>query len=130
MPDLPMSDQYIPRIVVIDDDDSVSEPIRMLMEAHGWEAMTYHSCEAFLADLDADNPPSCMILDLYFPRMTGLELQQSLLGKGITIPTIVLTARPDGALALSSVEAGALEVITKPVEGDQLIDKVKAAIKQ
>jgi two-component system response regulator FixJ len=123
-----MADQHIPRIVVIDDDDSVSEPIRMLMEAHGWEAKTYHSCEAFLADLDADDPPSCMILDLFFPRMTGVELQQCLVGKGITIPTIVLTARPDGSLALASSKAGALEIITKPVEGDQLIDKVEAAI--
>ena len=69
-----------------------------------------------------------MVLDLYFPRMTGVELQRSLVEKGITIPTIVLTARPDGSLALSSVEAGALEVITKPVAGDQLIEKIEAAI--
>ena len=123
-----MANQYNPRIVVIDDDDCVSEPIRMLMELHGWEARSYHSCEAFLADFDSDNPPSCMILDLYFPRMSGAELQRSLVGKDITIPTIVLTARPYGSLAISSIEAGALEIITKPVEGDQLIEKIEAAI--
>jgi FixJ family two-component response regulator len=123
-----MTKGHNPRIVVIDDDDSVSEPIRMLMELNGWEAKSYHSCEAFLADFDTDNPPSCMILDLYFPRMTGVDLQWSLVEKGITIPTIVLTARPDGSLALSSVEAGALEVITKPVAGDQLIKKIEAAL--
>jgi FixJ family two-component response regulator len=123
-----MTNRHNPRIVVIDDDDSVSEPIRMLIELHGWEAKSYHSCEAFLADLDTDNPPSCMILDLYFPRMSGVDLQQSLIGKDITIPTIVLTARPDGSLARSSIEAGALEIVTKPVEGDQLIEKIEAAI--
>jgi len=123
-----MINRPIPRIVVIDDDDSVSEPLRMLMELQGWEAKSYHSCEAFLAEFDTDDPPSCVVLDLYFPRMTGVELQQSLVKKGITIPTIVLTARPDGSLALSSVEAGALEVITKPVKGDQLIEKIEAAI--
>jgi two-component system response regulator FixJ len=123
-----MTNRDNPRIVVIDDDDSVSEPISMLIKLHGWEAKSYHSCEAFLADFDTDNPPSCMILDLYFPRMSGVELQRSLVEKGITIPTIVLTARPDGSLALSSVEAGALEVITKPVAGDQLIEKIEAAI--
>ena len=123
-----MANRHKPRIVVIDDDDSVSEPIRMLIELRGWKAKSYHSCEAFLADLDTDNPPSCMILDLYFPRMSGVGLQRSLLEKGITIPTIVLTARPDGSLALSSVEAGALEIITKPVDGDQLIEKIEAAI--
>ena len=123
-----MTNQHNPRIVVIDDDDSVSEPIRMLVELRGWEAKSYHSCEAFLADFDTDNLPSCMILDLYFPRMSGVELQQSLVEKGITIPTIVLTARPYGSVALSSIEAGALEIITKPVEGNQLIEKVEAAI--
>jgi len=123
-----MTNRHNPRIVVIDDDDSVSEPIRMLIELQGWEAQSYHSCEAFLADLDTDDPPSCMILDLYFPRMSGVELQQSLVGKDITIPTIVLTARPDGTLARSSIEAGALEIITKPVEGDQLIERIEAAI--
>ena len=123
-----MANQHNSRIVVIDDDDSISEPIRMLIEMHGWEASSYHSCEAFLADVDTDNPPSCMILDLYFPRMSGAELQRSLVGKGITIPTIVLTARPYGLLALSSIEAGALEIITKPVAGDQLIEKIEAAI--
>ena len=123
-----MTNQHNSRIVVIDDDDCVSEPIRMLMELHGWEARSYHSCEAFLADFDSDNPPSCMILDLYFPRMSGAELQRSLVGKDITIPTIVLTARPYGSLAISSIEAGALEIITKPVEGDQLIEKIEAAI--
>ncbi len=123
-----MTNRHNPRIVVIDDDDSVSEPIRMLIELHGWEAKSYHSCEAFLADLDTDNPPSCMILDLYFPRMSGVDLQQSLIGKDITIPTIVLTARPDGSLARSSSEAGALEIVTKPVKGDQLIEKIEAAI--
>ena len=123
-----MTNQHNPRIVVIDDDDSVSEPIRMLVELRGWEAKSYHSCEAFLADFDTDNPPSCMILDLYFPRMSGAQLQQSLVEKGITIPTIVLTARPYGSVALSSIEAGALEIITKPVEGNQLIEKVEAAI--
>jgi two-component system response regulator FixJ len=60
--------------------------------------------------------------------MSGVGLQQSLLERGITIPTIVLTARPDGSLARSSVEAGALEIVTKPVEGDQLIEKIEAAI--
>ena len=123
-----MTNPHNPHIVVIDDDDTVSEPIRMLIELHGWEASSYHSCEDFLADFDTGSPPSCMILDLYFPQMSGLDLQRSLIGKGITIPTIVLSARPDGSLAQSSIEAGALEIITKPVAGDQLIEKIEAAI--
>ena len=123
-----MTTQHNPCIVIIDDDDSVSDPIRMLIELHGWEARSYHSCEAFLADFDTDSPPSCIILDLYFPGMSGAELQRTLVEKGITIPTIVLTARPDSSLALSSIKDGALEIITKPVEGDQLIEKIEAAI--
>jgi FixJ family two-component response regulator len=117
-----------PRIAVIDDDDYVSDPMRMLLELQGWSATCYKSCDAFLAELDTDDPPACMILDLHFPRMNGVQLQEHLKGLGIRIPTIVLTARPDGPLAEPALRAGAREIVTKPVDGEQLIDKIKAAL--
>jgi FixJ family two-component response regulator len=123
-----MTDGRKQLIAIIDDDDSVSDPIRMLLELHGWEAKPYRSCEDFLNDLNMDNPPACLILDLHFPGMNGVELQQSLSNKNIAIPTIVLTARPDGPLAPLSLKAGALEVVTKPIKGHQLVQKIKAVI--
>jgi len=123
-----MTGPHKPRVVVIDDDDLVSDPIRMLVELQGWSAISYKSCEAFLADFDIDDAPACMILDLYFPKMNGVELQRQLTQLGTHIPTIVLTARPDGPLAASALKAGAREIITKPVDGDELIDKIKTAL--
>lgn len=117
-----------PRIVVIDDDDSVSDAIRMLVELQGWTAISYRSCEGFLAEFSVDDPPSCIILDLHFPKMNGTQLQRQLTQSGVRVPTIVLTARPDSPLAASALQAGAREIITKPVDGDELIQKITSAL--
>ena len=123
-----MTKKQMLSIAVVDDDDSVSEPIQILIEMNGWQANTYTSCEAFLDDLQPDSPPDCLVLDLQFPRMNGVELQRTLKRKGLQIPTIVLTAHPDGALAASAVREGALEITTKPVSSDELIKKIGIAV--
>ena len=123
-----MADSPTLSIAVVDDDDSVSDPIRMLIEMHGWQARTYRSCESFLAEMRPGALPDCLILDLRFPKMSGVELQRQLTKSGLNIPTIVLTAHPDGPLAIAALTAGALEVVTKPVSSDQLIRKIGSAV--
>ena len=123
-----MSDADQTRIVVIDDDDSISDAIRLLMEQNGWEATTYRSCEAFIDEFDRNDPPNCMILDLHFSGMSGVDLQRCLAREGMTIPTIVLTAWPDSELSSLAAEAGAIEVITKPASSDQLFRAIENAI--
>lgn len=123
-----MTDSRTPRIVVIDDDDTVSDAIQLLMQLRGWEAKRYRSCEDFIDQFDKDEPPACMILDLYFKGMSGVELQQFLAEQGVQIPTIVLTAWPDKALSRQAVEAGAIEVFTKPVSSDRLLQAVESVI--
>ena len=125
-----MADSRTLSIAVVDDDDSVSDPIRILIEMHGWQAKTYRSCESFLAEMQPGTLPDCLILDLRFPRMSGVELQQQLTKSGLNIPTIVLTAHPDGPLAIAALTAGALEVVTKPISSDQLIRKIGVAVKE
>ena len=115
-------------IAVVDDDDSVSDPIRMLIEMHGWQARTYRSCESFLAEMQRSTLPDCLILDLRFPRMSGVELLRRLTKSGLNIPTIVLTAHPNGPLAIAAITAGALEVATKPISSDQLLSKISIAV--
>jgi len=123
-----MTDSRKLSVAVVDDDDSVSDPMRILIEMHGWQAKTYKSCESFLAEMRRNVLPDCLILDLRFPRMSGVELQRNLTRLGMNIPTIVLTAHPDGPLAKSAVKAGALEIITKPVSSDQLIAKIRITV--
>jgi FixJ family two-component response regulator len=115
-------------VAVVDNDDSVSDPIRILIEMHGWQAQTYKTCESFLAEMRRSTLPDCLVLDLQFPQMSGVELQRNLTKSGMNIPTIVLTAHPDGPLAMSALTAGALEIVTKPVSSDQLIAKIRTAV--
>ena len=123
-----MTDSHKLSVAVVDDDDSVSDPIRILIEMHGWRAKTYQSCESFLAEMRRSALPDCLVLDLRFPQMSGVELQRNLTKSGMNIPTIVLTAHPDGPLAKSALTAGALEIVTKPVSSDQLIAKIRIAV--
>jgi len=123
-----MSNAVSPRIVVIDDDDYVSDPIRMLAEMQGWSATSYKSCETFLAEFDAADPPACIVLDLHFPKMNGVELLAELRESGVRLPVIVLTAHPDGPLTGPALQAGATEVLTKPVDGDRLIATIDAVL--
>ncbi len=116
-------------IAVVDHDDSVSDPIKILIEMNGWRAKTYKSCESFLEEIQRSALPDCLVLDLRFPRMGGVELLQKLTKSDLNIPTIILTAHPDGPLATSALTAGALEIITKPVSGDQLITKIGIAVR-
>lgn len=127
-PYLMMSKANAPRIVVIDDDDYVSDPIRMLAELQGWAATSYKSCETFLADFDVSDPPACIVLDLHFPKMSGVELLQQLRDLDQRIPVIVLTAHPDGPLIGPAQKAGATEILTKPVDGDELVARICAAL--
>jgi FixJ family two-component response regulator len=115
-------------VAVVDNDDSVSDPIRILIEMHGWQAQTYKTCESFLAEMRRTTLPDCLILDLRFPRMSGVELLRQLTKNGLNIPTIVLTAHPDSPLAIAALTAGALEVVTKPISSDELISKIRLAV--
>lgn len=125
-----MPDADKTRIVVIDDDDSISDAIQLLVEMHGWEARTYRSCEAFIDGVDGNDPPDCLVLDLHFKGMSGVELQQCLAREGMTIPTVVLTAWPDSELSSMAAKAGAIEIMTKPASSEQLLEAIENAVSQ
>jgi FixJ family two-component response regulator len=104
-------------IAVIDDDESVRESLPDLLGEFGFDTIAFDAAEAFLAS-DAIDDVSCLILDITMPGMTGPELQQALIGKGLRIPVIFITAQADTNVRAGLLQKGAVDCLFKPF-GDQ-----------
>ena len=112
-------------IYVVDDDASVRDAVGRLVRSAGWKVETFASAQAFLASRWAD-VPSCLILDVQLPGLSGLDLQQRLADSGACTSIIFLTGHGDIPTSVRAIKAGALEFLTKPYADGDLI----AAIEQ
>lgn len=101
-------------VAVVEDDASILDAIRLVLEDEGWDARMYPTGEAFLADLERGNAFDCVLIDPHLPGKTGAEVALALAGSGV--PMLVLTARPDSPLTSLVAQLGARAVITKPVD--------------
>jgi FixJ family two-component response regulator len=113
-----------PWIAVVDDDPAVLKALSRLLRSHAFRARTYESGQEFLAALPA-GLPDCLIVDLQMPEMNGLELQQHLVGNGIKIPTILITAHADVAIR---DQAGLVASLRKPLQEKALFDAIDKAV--
>src|SRR2546426_4285679 len=118
-----------PSIYVVDDDVSVREAVGGLVRSVGLRAETFSSAREFLAKPRAE-VPSCLVLDVQLPGMSGLDLQRELANAGVRIPIIFLTGRGDIPMSVRAMKAGALEFLTKPVAGDELLAAIQQGISQ
>lgn len=118
-----------PNVLVVDDDPTVRESLTLLMETLGFSIQTFDSAEAFLLNYSPVNP-GCLILDINMPGMSGLELQLELSRRKIHLPIIFLTGYGNIPLTVRTIKAGAVDFLTKPVQGRLLIDLVKSAFQQ
>lgn len=113
-------------IAIVDDESSVLKALQRLLSARSWVSKTFISGSEFLASLDAELP-DCLILDLQMPEMSGLEVQETLLSRGIKIPTIIITSNADAAMRARCIAAGAIAFLSKPVHRQDLFNAVDAA---
>ena len=113
-------------VAIVDDDQSVLKALARLLSARSYSAKTYVSGPQFLASL-ADGIPDCLIADLQMPEMTGLELQQNLMRKGIRIPTIIITAHDEAGMRERCRSAGVVAYLAKPVSDTSLFAAIDAA---
>jgi FixJ family two-component response regulator len=116
-----------PIVFVVDDDVSVRESLELLIHSAGWQPETFASAAAFLARPQAD-VPSCLVLDVSLPGLSGLELQQRIAGDRLGLPIIFITGYGDVPMTVRAMKAGAVEFLTKPFRDQQLLDAIQQAI--
>jgi two-component system, LuxR family, response regulator FixJ len=116
-------------IHIVDDDEAVRDSLAALVESAGLSAKVYASAIELLTSpggLAAD----CLVADIRMPEMDGLELQQELKRRGMTMPLILITGHADVGLAVQAMKAGASDFLEKPCEGERLLASITEALKQ
>ena len=121
-----MSDRGAP-IYLVDDDVSVRESVGSLIRSAGFRAKTFGSAQECLAGLQAE-VPSCLVLDVQLPGLSGLDLQQKLTQADVELPIIFLTGHGDIPMSVRAIKAGALEFLTKPCDGEDLLNAIRQGI--
>lgn len=116
------------KIFVVDDDAAVRDGLVLLLESAGFETEVHASAGDFLESLHSGNAGACLLLDVKMPGMSGPDLQAELARRGIELPIIFLTAHGDIPTAVQAIKAGAVDFLTKPVEGDLLIGRVQTVL--
>jgi len=114
-------------IHVVEDDEALRTALLRLLEAAGFEARGYASAGDFLLHPPADRP-GCLLLDMRMPGPSGLDLQAALQRQGIGLPVVFLTGNADVASSVRAMKAGAVDLLSKPVERHTLLDALKRAL--
>jgi len=114
---------------VVDDNASVRRALKRLLGSVGIESETYASARQFL-DADIADVPSCLVLDVRMPRLSGLELQDRLNAAGRRIPIVFITGHGDIAMAVEAMKKGAVDFLPKPFNDQELIDAIHRALAQ
>src|SRR5208283_3461826 len=114
-------------IYLVDDDVSVRESVGSLIRSAGFRAKTFASAQECLAGLQAE-VPSCLVLDVQLPGLSGLDLQLQLAKADVQLPIIFLTGHGDIPMSVRAIKAGALEFLTKPCDGEDLLNAIRQGI--
>src|ERR1700693_6615427 len=122
-----MRAQDVPTVFIVDDDADVRESLQELLESVGLHSRSFRSAQEFLATKHGDGP-SCLILDVRLPGISGLDLQHELKRGRIGIPIIFLTAHADVPMSVKAMKSGAVEFLTKPFRYQDLLDAVQRSL--
>ncbi|HYY31641.1 MAG TPA: sigma-54 dependent transcriptional regulator [Chthoniobacterales bacterium] len=118
-----------PLVSVIDDELSIRESLSSLLRSAGLSVQTFSSAQEFLTSLPRE-APSCLVLDVQLPGISGLDLQQELGSTDTQIPIIFMTGYGDIPMTVRAMKAGAVEFLTKPFRDEDLLSAVDQAIKR
>jgi RNA polymerase sigma factor (sigma-70 family) len=116
-------------VFVVDDDASVRSSLKFLLSTVGLQVESFDSADTFLHKKLPD-APSCLVLDVRLPGLSGIDIQRELAARNIRIPTIFLTGHGDIPMSVRAMKAGAVEFLTKPVRDQDLLDAVRVALEQ
>jgi FixJ family two-component response regulator len=123
-----MTPQVDHRLYVIDDDPSVRKSLHRLLSINHYQCKVFASAEEFLCEHFPRNLAGCLLVDIRMPGMSGLELQQTLLNKGLNLPMIFLTGYGTVPMSVQAFKHGAFDFLEKPFDARALLLCVEAAL--
>jgi RNA polymerase sigma factor (sigma-70 family) len=118
-----------PVVFVVDDDPSVRSSLKFLLSTVGLHVESFDSADTFLHKNPPD-APSCLVLDVRLPGLSGLDFQRELAARKISIPIVFLTGHGDIPMSVRAMKAGAVEFLTKPFRDQDLLDAVRIALER
>jgi FixJ family two-component response regulator len=119
----------IPTVFIIDDDRGMRQAIQDLVESVGLRAEAFATGQDFLRKQLSGNP-SCLVLDVRLPQLSGLDFQRQLSETGVQIPIIFITAHGDIPMSVQALKSGAVEFLTKPFRDQDLLDAIQQALQR
>jgi FixJ family two-component response regulator len=120
-------DQDLPTVFIVDDDAGVRHSIEDLLESVGLRCKCFASAQEFLSAGDTSGP-SCLVLDVRLPGISGLDLQRELSRAALRIPIIFITGHADIQMTVNAMKSGAVEFLTKPFREQDLLDAVQRSL--
>src|ERR1700751_4861138 len=124
-----MTTEVAPVVFVIDDDASIRASIEGLLKSVGLRSESFGTAQEFLDRHTADQP-SCLVLDVRLPGVSGLDFQRKLAEGGVPIPIIFITAHGDIPMTVKAMKFGAVEFLTKPFRDQDLLDAIQQALER
>ena len=122
-----MNNRQMTTVFIIDDDASVRQSIQDLVESVGLKAKVFASAQEFLSHERGD-APSCLVLDIRLPGMSGLDLQRKLRKDVFGIPIIFISGHADIPMTVEAMKSGAVEFLTKPFREQDLLDAIQRSL--
>lgn len=116
-------------VFIVDDDVSLRQAIQGLLKSVGLRSEAFNSAQEFLGRNTADGP-SCLVLDVRLPGLSGLDFQRQLADAGVMIPIIFITGHGDIPMSVKAMKSGAVEFLTKPFHDQDLLDAVQQALER
>jgi len=122
-----MTSADTPTVIIIDDDDLVRASLQGMLKSVGLRSQAFANPKDFLRSQHADGP-SCLILDVQLPGLSGLDFQRELADAGFQIPIIFITGHGDIPMSVKAMKSGAVEFLTKPFRAEDLLDAIQQAL--
>jgi len=114
-------------VFLVDDDASVRRALQRLIRAAGYDVESFPDAAGYLAS-PAPSLPACIVLDIRMPTMSGFELQSAIAGTSRALPVVFITGHGDEAVRSQALEAGAVDVLFKPIDEEELVSAIEKAL--
>jgi FixJ family two-component response regulator len=124
-----MKSAAVPTVFIVDDDRGMRQAVQDLVESVGLRAESFATALEFL-NRQPTSDPSCLVLDVRLPQMSGLDFQRRLTEIGMQIPIIFITAHGDVPMSVRALKSGAVEFLTKPFRDQDLLDAIQQALQR